>query len=69
MLPLAGARPNPHAAGMFDAYCDQHGCRVLLPASHLLDCGIDGGGRVCRMRCWCGAVAIWRSTRAPQGAA
>jgi hypothetical protein len=48
---------------MFDAYCDQHGCRVLLPVRHLLRLERHGVQRVGYLRCWCGAVAIWRSRR------
>ncbi|MET1001573.1 MAG: hypothetical protein ABWZ15_07155 [Acidimicrobiia bacterium] len=42
---------------MFDAYCPDHGARVLLPARHILAMEARPGCVVIRMRCWCGAVA------------
>jgi allantoicase len=48
---------------MFDAYCDQHGCRVLLPAAHMIRMERHPDGRIAHFRCWCGAVAEWRSRR------
>jgi hypothetical protein len=48
---------------MFDAYCDHHGCRVLLPVTHLIRMERHRDGRVAQFRCWCGAVAEWRSHR------
>jgi hypothetical protein len=46
---------------MFDAYCPDHGRRVLLPARHIVRLERDAGGTTAHLRCWCGALAVWRS--------
>jgi hypothetical protein len=49
---------------MFDAYCRQHGCRVLLGERRITAIRNDATGIHVHFRCWCGEEGEVRTGRA-----
>ena len=44
---------------MFAIACPEHGCRVLVPTSRIVDLVSGPDGTVAHLRCWCGEVVEW----------
>jgi hypothetical protein len=54
---------------MFAIACPQHGRRVLVPTSRIVDLVSGPDGTVAHLRCWCGEVVEWHAHRCGANAA